>query len=155
MKTFIVSLLAVGCIALVLTTTSRTGRAQQAPALRLTIAQADHPPAFPLSRIEDMFIQFPLPRGEEKYGSIDGKKMHKLVVEQVGISTRYRDAGHPKYWGRLIGSSADAEAAEWLAGKMKALGLSDVRIQPLDSRAAVGAATMGRHDDERRQDHRP
>jgi hypothetical protein len=58
--------------------------------------------------------------------------MHKLVVEQVAISTRYRDAGHPKYWGRLIGSSADAEAGEWLAGKMKALGLSDVRIQPLD-----------------------
>jgi hypothetical protein len=79
-----------------------------------------------------MFIQFPLPKGEEKYGAIDGKKMHKLVVEQVAISTRYRDAGHPKYWGRLIGSSADAEAGEWLAGKMKAMGLSDVRIQPLD-----------------------
>jgi hypothetical protein len=63
--------------------------------------------------------------------------MH-VVVEQVAISTRYRDAGHPKYWGRPIGSSADAEAGEWLAGKMKAMGLSDVRIQPL-IRAAMGA----------------
>jgi hypothetical protein len=79
-----------------------------------------------------MFIEFPRPKGEEKYASIDGKKMHKYVVEQVAISKRYRDAGHPKYWGRIIGSSADAEDAEWLAGKMKALGVSDVHIQPLD-----------------------
>ena len=132
MRRFIVSLMVVVGVGLVLTVASRSGRAQRAPAPRPTIAQSDSPPAFPLSRIEDMFIQFPLPKGEEKYGSIDGKKMHKFVVEQAAISIRYRDAGHPKYWGRLIGSSADAEAAAWLAGKMKALGLSDVHIQPLD-----------------------
>ena len=84
MRRFIASLAVVACVALVFTATSRSGRAQQTPAPRPTIAQSDHPPAFPLSRIEDMFIQFPLPRGEEKYGSIDGRKMHKLVVEQVG-----------------------------------------------------------------------
>ena len=40
--------------------------------------------------------------------------------------------GHPKFWGRITGTSADAESAEWLVAKFKAAGLSDVRIQPLD-----------------------
>ena len=40
--------------------------------------------------------------------------------------------GHPKFWGRITGTSSDAESAEWLAAKFKAAGLSDVRIQPLD-----------------------
>ena len=132
MKKIIVSLLTVAGVALVFGVASRTASAQQAPAPRRTIAQSDTPPAFPLSKIEDLLIEFPLPKGEEKYASIDGKKMHQYVVEQAAISKRYRDAGHPKYWGRIIGSSADAEDAEWLAGKMKALGLSDVHIQPLD-----------------------
>ncbi len=48
------------------------------------------------------------------------------------ISRRYRDSGRPKFWGRLIGTSGDRETAEWLAAKFKSLGLSDVRIQPLD-----------------------
>ncbi|HJS73542.1 MAG TPA: M28 family peptidase, partial [Vicinamibacteria bacterium] len=48
------------------------------------------------------------------------------------ISRRYRDAGHPKFWGRIIGTSSDAESAEWLAARFREAGLSDVRIQPLD-----------------------
>src|SRR2546426_7990824 len=47
------------------------------------------------------------------------------------ISRRYRDQGHPLSWGRPIGSSADAESAQWLAAKFKQIGLSDVRIQEL------------------------
>jgi hypothetical protein len=31
-----------------------------------------------------------------------------------------------------IGTSGDAESAEWLAAKFKAIGLGDVHIQPLD-----------------------
>ena len=58
--------------------------------------------------------------------------MHRDVVEQAAISRRYRDQGHPKFWGRITGTSSDAESADWLAGKFKAAGLSDVRIQPLD-----------------------
>ena len=38
----------------------------------------------------------------------------------------------PKFWGRIIGSSADSESAEWLANKFKSSGMSDVHIQPLD-----------------------
>jgi len=83
-------------------------------------------------KLDDGLLQWPLPRGEERYGAIDGKHLHTYVVEQAAISRRYRDQGHPKFWGRIIGSSADAEDADWLATRFKAIGLTDVRIQPLD-----------------------
>jgi hypothetical protein len=83
-------------------------------------------------KLDDAFLRWPLPAGAERYGAIDGKRMHKDVVEQAQISRRYRDAGHPKFWGRITGTSSDAESAQWLAAKFKAAGLSDIRIQPLD-----------------------
>jgi hypothetical protein len=57
--------------------------------------------------------------------------MHKYMVELANISRRYRDNSHPKYWGRVIGSSADHETNEWLAGKLRSFGLSDIHIQNL------------------------
>ena len=82
--------------------------------------------------LDEMLIRFPLPPGQEAYADIDGRKMHKDVIEQVNMARRYRDQGHPKFWGRIIGTSADAESAQWLVGKFKAAGLTDVRIQSLD-----------------------
>ena len=82
--------------------------------------------------LEDAFLQWPLPPGAEAYRAIDGKRIHKYVVEQAAISRRYRDQGHPQFWGRIIGTSGDAESAEWLAAKFRDIGLSDVRIQPID-----------------------
>src|SRR5512146_1263018 len=90
---------------------------------RSTIAQSLTPPALSLSRMNPALIEFPLPKGEAAYGTIDGKKMHEYVVELAGISKRYRDAGHPKFWGRIIGTSGDRETEEWLASKFRALGL--------------------------------
>jgi hypothetical protein len=58
--------------------------------------------------------------------------MHRYVVEQAAISRRYRDAGHPKFWGRITGTSADAEDAAWMMDRFKAAGLTDVRSQPYD-----------------------
>src|SRR5580692_144172 len=83
----------------------------------------------PSGNLDDALLEWPLPPGEQRYGAIHGKHLHDLVVEQAAISRRYRDQGHPKFWGRIIGTSADAEDAEWLAAKFKAIGLSDVRIQ--------------------------
>src|SRR5215469_2363920 len=105
--------------------------AQDVPA-RSTIAQSLTPPAVPLARVQDSLIEFPLPKGEQSYGSIDGRKLHQYVVDLAQIALRYRDAGHPQFWGRLIGTSSELETDRWLAGKFKALGLSDVRIQKLD-----------------------
>src|SRR5689334_3438727 len=77
-------------------------------------------------------LEWPLPPGEQSYARIDGRHMHQYVEEQAAISRRYRDQGHPKFWGRIIGTSGDAESAEWLAAKFKAIGMADVHIQPFD-----------------------
>ena len=90
------------------------------------------PSGMPQATLDDMLIRFPLPPGQDAYADIDGRQIHKRVIEQVEIAHRYRDQGHPKFWGRLIGTSGDAESAEWLVGKFRAAGLTDVRIQPLD-----------------------
>ena len=90
------------------------------------------PLAAPSNKLEDALLEWPLPLGEQAYGRIDGKHLHRYVEEQAAISRRYRDQGHPKFWGRIIGSSADAESAAWLANTFKSFGMSDVRIQPLD-----------------------
>jgi hypothetical protein len=71
--------------------------AAKADAPRSTIAQSLTPPALSQSRVDSALIEFPLPKGEEAYGAIDGRKMHKYVEELADISKRYRDAGHPKY----------------------------------------------------------
>jgi len=63
------------------------------------------------------------PPGAEKYAAIDGKRMRRDVVAQALISRRYRDRVHPKFWGRIIGTSSDAESAEWLARRFKEIGL--------------------------------
>ena len=82
--------------------------------------------------LEDLLIRWPLPPGEQSYGDMDGKRLHEFVVEQAAISRRYRDQGHPQFWGRIIGTSADAEAANWLVEKFKKIGLSDVHLQSFD-----------------------
>jgi hypothetical protein len=86
----------------------------------------------PSHKLDDALLEWPLPAGESAYGRIDGKRLYTLVEEQAAISRRYRDQGHPKFWGRIIGTSADAESADWLANKFKSFGLSDVHVQPLD-----------------------
>jgi len=110
--------------------------------VRSVVAQREQPPAtpprnpspanMPLATLADMFIRFPLPPGQEAYADIDGKQMHQYVVEQANIARRYRDAGHPKFWGRIIGTSADVEDADWMIAKFKAAGLSDVHSQTFD-----------------------
>jgi len=90
------------------------------------------PSGMPQATLDDMLIRFPLPAGQEAYADLDGKRMHAYVVEQANIARKYRDQGHPKFWGRIIGTTADAEDVTWMMGKFKAAGLTDVRSQPLD-----------------------
>jgi hypothetical protein len=89
------------------------------------------PPAPPAYNLNEAFLRWPLPPGAAQYATIDGRHIHALVVEQAMISRHYRDQGHPLYWGRPIGSSADGESAEWLAAKFRQIGLADVRVQQL------------------------
>lgn len=94
--------------------------------------QAERGPAAALYKLEDAFLRWPMPVGAEAYAAIDGKRIHRYVVEQAEIARRYRDQGHPQFWGRITGTSSDAESAEWLAAKYKAAGLTDIRLQPID-----------------------
>ncbi len=76
------------------------------------------------------YLHWPKPTGvNAKYAAIDGHRLHTYVEEQARIAERYRDAGHPQFWGRISGTSGDAEAAQWLEKKFAAAGLSDTRIQ--------------------------
>ena len=102
--------------------------AQQPAAVRLPAPE----PAPALYPLDDVLLQWPLPAGGQAYADIDGKHLHAYVVDQAAISRRYRDQGHPQFWGRITGTSSDAESADWLAGHFKRIGLSDVRIQPID-----------------------
>jgi len=69
---------------------------------------------------------------EQAYASIDGTKLKGYVEELTAMSRRYRDNGHPQFWGRIIGTSADAENAQWMMAKFRALGMSDVHDQVFD-----------------------
>jgi len=118
------------CGLAVFTASGQHGRAQQPSAASQAGAVTPRAEIYP--QLDDAFLRWPLPAGAERYRTIDGKRMHKDVVEQTQISRRYRDAGHPKFWGRITGTSSDAESAQWLAAKFTAAGLADVKIQPLD-----------------------
>jgi hypothetical protein len=67
----------------------------------------------------------------QAYASIDGAHLKQFVADQTAISRKYRDAGH-QFWGRIIGSQADADNAAWLADKFKQFGLTDVHEQVFD-----------------------
>jgi len=82
--------------------------------------------------IADTYFTMPVPAADQAYAAIDGKHLHSYVVEQSGISRRYRDQGHPQFWGRIIGTSSDTESAQWLLDKFKQIGLTDTKIQPVD-----------------------
>jgi hypothetical protein len=89
-------------------------------------------PAPALYKLEDAFLRWQLPPDRAAYSSIEGKHIHQSVADLAAISRRYRDQGHSQFWGRIIGTSADAETAQWLTDKFKRFGLSDVHIQPFD-----------------------
>ena len=56
-------------------------------------------------------IGWNLQTSEQRYAPIDGARLKSYVSTLTAMSRRYRDAGHPQYWGRIIGTSADAENA--------------------------------------------
>ena len=85
----------------------------------------------PLYAPEDEFIRHPLLPSEQAYAAIDGTRLKGYVKEITAISRRYRDNGH-QFWGRIVGTEADAETAQWMLEKFRQAGLEKVRLQPLD-----------------------
>ncbi len=68
--------------------------------------------------------------GREAYASIDGERMKLLVEEQAEIARRYRQAGN-QYWGRIIGTSADHETADWMMGQLHQSGVEKLRLDSI------------------------
>ncbi|MDE2475005.1 MAG: M28 family peptidase [Alphaproteobacteria bacterium] len=98
----------------------------------LSISASAQQPAKPLYVLEDSYLRWRLLPEEQAYLSIDGKHLKQYVEGQTAISRRYRDHGHPQFWGRISGTEADAENAQWLLDNFRKIGLSDVHEQPLD-----------------------
>lgn len=121
---------------------SRIGRAQapaQGRGAAATPAGQAAPPArgrgtppTPVFALEDNFLKWRLLPNEQDYAAIDGKHLLQYVNDLAAVSRHYRDAGHPQFWGRIIGTSADREDAQWLMGKMTQIGLTDVHEDPID-----------------------
>ena len=80
--------------------------------------------------LEEAYLDWPIAAEDRAYAAIDGHRLHDYVKEITAISRRYRDAGH-QYWGRIQGTAADREGAEWVAERFREIGL-DVRTQPFD-----------------------
>jgi hypothetical protein len=103
---------------------SGTGHAQ-APA-----ARAARSPEAAHRRASE--VGWRLSPADQAYQTIDGAKLKGYVEELTAMSRRYRDDGHPQFWGRIIGTSADAENAQWMLAKFRQLGMTDVREQIFD-----------------------
>ena len=70
--------------------------------------------------------------------------MHSYVVEQARFPGGIATQGHPKFWGRIIGTSSDVESARVAGGEVQ--GARPVRRahSAARSRAAMDAADLGR-----------
>jgi Peptidase family M28 len=77
------------------------------------------------------YLHWPVPTGDTKYGAIDGKHIWQYVKEQAEIAEKYRDDGHPQFWGRIAGTSGDVADAQWLENKYRQLGL-ETRLQTVN-----------------------
>ena len=85
----------------------------------------------PLYVLEDSYLKWRLLPSEQQYAAIDGVHLKQFVDDQTAISRRYRDRGH-QFWGRIIGTEADEENAQWLLDKFRKIGLADVHEQSFD-----------------------
>jgi Peptidase family M28 len=93
--------------------------------------RAPQPPMKALHPLDEAYLNWPVASDDKKYLAIDGKHLKSYVEEQAAMSRRYRDKGH-QFWGRIIGTEADEENAQWMMGKFRAAGLTDVRQQLFD-----------------------
>ena len=104
-----------------------TGQAAPGP-----VARGRGTPPQPVFTLEDHFLQWRLLPNEKAYESIEDKRLLSYVSDLAAVSRHYRDSGHPQFWGRIIGSTADRENAQWLMNKFTQIGLADVHEDPID-----------------------
>ncbi len=103
--------------------------AQNADGTRVRAAGAG--PAEP-TRHRAAEVGWRLTAADQKCAAIDGPHLKQFFEEHTAISLRYRDNGHPQYWGRITGTAADRENAEWMMQKLRQIGLTEVHEQIFD-----------------------
>lgn len=101
------------------------------PAAQPQSRPAAPPPMKALHPLDESYLAWPVAAADKAYSVIDGNHLKQYVEEQAVISRRYRDQGH-QFWGRIIGTSADDDNAQWMMTKMRAAGLADVHQQLFD-----------------------
>jgi hypothetical protein len=94
--------------------------------------QRPAPPQPSASPSSPVFLGWPLPATGQAYAAIDGKRLWQYVREKGDTAERYRDQGHPQFWGIIAGTSGDAEDAQWMLKQYQRIGLSETRIQPVN-----------------------
>jgi len=111
-----------------------TAAAQTAPApapARSSMVEKERSYKSPELFAPEEFPRWPLTAETRAYGSIDGDRLRKHVKALTEISHHSRDRGE-QLWGRITGSPADAETAQWFATQLRAVGVTDVHQQQLD-----------------------
>ena len=58
---------------------------------------------------EDAYIRLPLSAADQRYASIDGAKMKRLLTDITDISLANRN-DRTRYWGRIAGTRGEAMA---------------------------------------------
>jgi Zn-dependent M28 family amino/carboxypeptidase len=74
---------------------------------------------------------WPLAAEDKPYAAINGDHLLTYVKELADIAEHYRNQGH-QYWGRITGTPADAETAQWIQTKLKQIGVTDIHSESLD-----------------------
>ena len=69
------------------------------------------------------YPKFPLLPSQKAYADIDGARMKRDIIALSNIALKYRADGHPQWWGRFPGTTADKEGTEYMLAEFKRLGL--------------------------------
>ena len=78
----------------------------------------------------DEVPRWPLTKETQPYSTINGDHLLQYVKDLTDISHHSRDRGE-QLWGRITGTEADAETADWFAAQLRKAGVTDVHEQPL------------------------
>ncbi len=68
------------------------------------------------------YPKFPLLPSQKAYADIDGARMKKDIIALSNVALKYRADGHPQWWGRFPGTTADAEGTQYMLNEFKRLG---------------------------------
>ncbi len=69
------------------------------------------------------YPKFALRPDQQQYADIDGARMKKDIFALAAVSLKYRAEGHPQWWGRFPGTTADVEGVKYALDVFKSLGM--------------------------------